>query len=266
MGLAISGGSASGIVLPLIISSILPKIGFQKMTLAVSVVLLPFEIAAVVLMKTPALSAKRRQSLRADGWKAMPSLRLLLDLQPFLMALGLLFGELGMFIPMTYVTSYALKQDMSLSIAYYLITSMSCGSLLGRCMAGFIGDHIGWFNTQIIIFGLSTTSILGIWLPAEANPNFLWLFVILFGFCSGSSISLAPVCMSRLCKTENYGKVSGTLFAFSSIGWSASSATKCIVQAIDNPCWTIVWPSFAMLDKFEDSSGWVELENKTLSS
>lgn len=223
MGLAISGGSASGIVLPLIISSILPKIGFQRTTLTVSVVLLPFEIAAVVLMKTPALSGKHRQSLRTKGWKAMPSLRLLLDLQPFLMALGLLLGEVGIFIPMTYVTSYALNHDMSLSLAYYLITAMSCGSLLGRCVAGFIGDHIGWFNTQIIILGLSTASILGIWLPAEANPSVLWLFVILFGFCSGSSISLAPVCMSQLCKRENYGEVSGTLFTFSSIGYGCIS-------------------------------------------
>ncbi|KAJ5355851.1 MFS transporter MCP family solute carrier family 16 member 10 [Penicillium concentricum] len=108
---------------------------------------------------------------------------------------------------------------MPLSLAYYLITAMSCGSLLGRCVAGFIGDHIGWFNTQILILGLSTTSILGIWLPAEANPKLLWLFVVLFGFCSGSSISLGLVCISQLCKTENYGKVSGTLFAFSSIGY-----------------------------------------------
>ncbi|KAJ5355852.1 MFS transporter MCP family solute carrier family 16 member 10 [Penicillium concentricum] len=102
MGLAISGGSASGILLPLIISGILPKIGFQKTTLTVSVILLPFEIAAVVLMTTPTLSAKHRQRLSLDGrWKAMPSLRILLELQPFLIALGLLFGELAMFIPMT---------------------------------------------------------------------------------------------------------------------------------------------------------------------
>jgi MFS family permease len=38
----------------------------------------------------------------------------------------------------------------------------------------------------------------------------LYIFVLLFGFGSGSVISLAPVCFGQLCKASEYGQYYGT--------------------------------------------------------
>lgn len=212
-GVAICGGSVSGIILPLIISKLLEEIGFRWTAITIGCLLLPFELAAIIFMETRVTSAP------VCRWASLPNPRLLLQPQEGLIAMGLLLVEIGMFIPMTYITSYAVYYGMSQSSSCYLVTVMNVGSLIGRWAAGFIGDYVGWFNTQVVILGLGAFSIFAIWLPAEANTPVLWLFVIVFGVANGSGISLVPVCLSRLCSTENYGKVYGTVYAFSSIGY-----------------------------------------------
>ena len=41
---------------------------------------------------------------------------------------------------------------------------------------------------------------------------------MLFGFWSGAAISLTPVCIQQVCKTEDIGKRTGTTFTISSFG------------------------------------------------
>lgn len=41
---------------------------------------------------------------------------------------------------------------------------------------------------------------------------------MLFGFWSGAAISLTPVCISQVCRTEDYGKRNGTTFTLVSVG------------------------------------------------
>lgn len=36
------------------------------------------------------------------------------------------------------------------------------------------------------------------------------IFAIVFGFVSGSNLSLSPVCIGQMCKTENYGRYFAT--------------------------------------------------------
>ena len=43
-------------------------------------------------------------------------------------------------------------------------------------------------------------------------------FSVLFGFWSGAAISLSPVCISRVCKIEDYGKSNGMAYFFASFG------------------------------------------------
>lgn len=43
-------------------------------------------------------------------------------------------------------------------------------------------------------------------------------FSVLFGFWSGAAISLSPVCVSRVCKIEDYGKSSGMAYFIASFG------------------------------------------------
>jgi MFS family permease len=61
----------------------------------------------------------------------------------------------------------------------------------------------------------STIVTFGLWLPLSSVPMghslpLLYIFATLFGFGSGSAISLAPVCFGQLCKANDYGRYYGT--------------------------------------------------------
>ncbi|CAK7235803.1 hypothetical protein SEUCBS140593_009404 [Sporothrix eucalyptigena] len=131
---------------------------------------------------------------------------------------GCFCSFLGLFIPMTYIASYAQAQGMSLHTAYLMVTLMNVGSLLGRWLPGWLGDKLGRFNTQVAALSLCLVSILGIWKSAGDKLAVLTVFVLLFGLGSGSGISLVPVCIAQLCKTEDYGKYFTAIYSVGSFG------------------------------------------------
>ena len=86
---------------------------------------------------------------------------------------------------------------------------------------------------------LCLVSTLGIWLNISGNVAGLCVFGILFGFASGSNISLTPVCMGQLCEPEEFGRYYGTMYTIVSIGyvhsciptetlWLIRNANRCL--------------------------------------
>ena len=54
---------------------------------------------------------------------------------------------------------------------------------------------------------------LGLWLPIGDNLVVFYVFAPLFGFGSGSIISMAPVCLVQLCRADEYGQYYGTSYS-----------------------------------------------------
>ncbi|OLN81895.1 Riboflavin transporter MCH5-like protein 9 [Colletotrichum chlorophyti] len=65
---------------------------------------------------------------------------------------------------------------------------------------------------------LCIVSMLAIWLPANGNVVAVIIFSVVFGFASGSNISLVPVCVGEHCSTENYGRYYSTVYTVVSLG------------------------------------------------
>jgi MFS family permease len=76
---------------------------------------------------------------------------------------------------------------------------MNVGSFFGRWIPGFYADKIGRYNTIILSVTLNIIAVLCIWLPAGNTTAGFVMFALLFGFASGSNVSLTPVCISQLC-------------------------------------------------------------------
>uniref|UniRef100_A0A8H7N645 Major facilitator superfamily (MFS) profile domain-containing protein n=1 Tax=Bionectria ochroleuca TaxID=29856 RepID=A0A8H7N645_BIOOC len=112
----------------------------------------------------------------------------------------------ALFIPMTYVSSYALRRGFGLSFSYQIPTILNAASICGRILAGWWGDQFGAFNSHILASILCCTSCLAIWLPAGSSLAGLVVFVTMFGFGSGSHMSMNPVCIGKLCGIKNYGR------------------------------------------------------------
>jgi MFS family permease len=71
---------------------------------------------------------------------------------------------------------------------------------------------------MILTTMLTVVSVLGVWLPAGNSKAGLVVFALIFGFASGSNISLTPVCIGQLCQTGNYGRYYATCYTIVSIG------------------------------------------------
>ena len=212
---ALCGGSISGIAFPLMLQALFPKIGFAWTMRAVALMICPFLIVGCLLMRRRRPVASRQ----SPPWRSLLfDPRLLTKPDILVISLGVYFLEWGLFIVITYLSSYALQQDISFKIAYQLLTYLNVGALIGRFGAGFLGDRLGRFNAQVVIVAFCCVSILGIWLPAGNRTVPVILFSVVFGLCCGSNISLTPVCLGQLCDTEMYGRTFTGVYTVASIG------------------------------------------------
>ncbi len=132
---------------------------------------------------------------------------------PFTLAtIGIFLLEFSLFIPLAYISTYAIHKGFSQAYAYHLIPIMNAGSVVGRSLPGYYADVIGAFNTCLLSVLLALVACLCIWLPLGHTSAGIIVFSVLFGFASGTSIAIAPVCIGRMCKTQEYGRYYATTY------------------------------------------------------
>ncbi|KAL9025140.1 MAG: hypothetical protein Q9196_005991 [Gyalolechia fulgens] len=209
-GLAATGGSFGGIIFPLALQSLFPRLGF-----AWSVRLLA--LLFLVLLAIANLLIRTRLPPRAGG-TVWPDFRIFANPTFALTTTGVFFIEWGLFVPLSYISSYALANGVSPGFSYQLLAVLNAGSVFGRAIPGYVADGLGRFNTMIAAVALCLVSVLGIWLNVGSSVAGLCVFAVLFGFASGSNISLTPVCVGQLCEPDVFGRWYGTLYTVVSIG------------------------------------------------
>ena len=212
-GLATVGGSLGGVVFPLMLQALFPKIGFAWATRVMALICFFLLVTACLLVKN------RLPSKPATRENILPDLRMFRDPVFTLATIGIFFCDIGIFIPITYISSYALDNGMSNAISYQILAILNAGSVFGRWLPGFAADYIGRFNTIIITVFLCIASTAGLWLPANGSVAMLVTYAAIFGFASGSNIGLAPVCIRQLCRTENYGRYYSCAYTVVSFGY-----------------------------------------------
>ncbi|KAL3472213.1 major facilitator superfamily domain-containing protein [Aspergillus californicus] len=211
-GIAATGGSVGGVVFPLLLESLLPKIGWGWATRVIALICLVLLIGACLLVDS------RLPSKPASKENVLPDFRIFRDLKLTLTTAGIFFIEWGLFIPISYISSYALAHGTSETLSYQMLAFLNVGSVLGRAIPGFFADQSGRFNTLIITVALCLVCNACLWLPAGDSVPVIIVYCVIFGFASGSNISLTPVCISQLCKIENYGRYYATAYTIVSFG------------------------------------------------
>jgi MFS family permease len=248
-GVATTGGSIGGIIFPLLIQAITPKVGFEWSIRVVAFICLLLLLTGNCLVRArleaiqPAFT-KGEQSqgsvssaessvitivnavVEPAEKKKSPFDAVKIDINAFrdprflLTTVGVFLIEWALFVPLTYITSYSLHYGLPFNFSYQLLAILNAGSVFGRWLPGFIADRIGRFNTLLITVMLCLTTVLGFWLPTSYIPitensmsirkAMLVLFSFFYGFGSGSGISLTPVCVGQICSTHQYGSRHGT--------------------------------------------------------
>ncbi|KAJ5574292.1 uncharacterized protein N7459_008719 [Penicillium hispanicum] len=211
-GIAATGGSMGGIAFPLILENLFPKIGWGWATRVVALICLVSLSIANLLIR----SRLPQRPFSKDN--VLPDFRIFRDPRFALTTASVFFIEWGLFIPISYISSYALNHGFSHQFSYQILAILNVGSFFGRWLPGFFADFLGRFNTLIATVALCLLCNACLWLPAGNSLALLVIYAIFFGFSSGSNISLTPVCVGQLCKTENYGRYYATAYTVVSFG------------------------------------------------
>ncbi|KAL8654754.1 MAG: hypothetical protein Q9226_003302, partial [Calogaya cf. arnoldii] len=209
-GLAATGGSFGGIIFPLMLEALFPKVGFAWSVRLLALIFLVLLIVANLLIRT-----RLPPKVGGNMW---PDFRIFRDVTFALTTAGVFFIEWGLFVPLSFISSYALANGVNTTFSYQILAILNASSVFGRAMPGYVADRLGRFNTMIATVALCLVSTLGIWLNVGGNIAGLCVFAVLFGFASGSNISLTPVCVGQLCEPEVFGRWYGTMYTIVSIG------------------------------------------------
>ena len=211
-GLASCAGSLGGVFFNLMLSTLFTSAGFAWATRVLGFVFLFLLIIANVLIRSrlPGKPISRRNLL--------PDPRIFKDKRLAVMTAALFLIEWGLFVGLAFVTSFALSAGVRPTLAYQLLSILNAGSFFGRWAPGLLADKIGRVNTMIITSFLCVVTMFALWLPAalassaHATEGLILAFALLFGFGSGSAITLGPVCAGQLCRTEDYGRYFASCF------------------------------------------------------
>ena len=217
-GIAATGGSSGGIVFPLMLQSLFPRIGFRYATLVMALI-----FCFVLLMANVLIRARLPPKPGGSVW---PDFRIFRNTCFALTTVGVFFIEWGLFVPLSYISLYALEEGINAAFAYQLLAVINAGSVFGRWLPGYAADRIGRFNTMIIAVAMCLICVLGLWYTAGANIAQLCVFAVGFGFASGSNISLTPVCVGQLCDTEVFGRWYATSYTIVSFGFVLDLLTR----------------------------------------
>jgi predicted MFS family arabinose efflux permease len=138
---------------------------------------------------------------------------------PFMLCTaGLFFGFAALYIPFFYITPYALfKTGASKTLAFYFVPILNASSVFGRVFPNALADRIGTFNT-LIPCTLACGGIAFAWMSVDDTGDLI-VFAILYGFFSGSFVSLAPTTIISLSNDlHKVGTRLGMSFSISGFG------------------------------------------------
>lgn len=230
-GIASTAGGIGGIVFPIMMQKLLPRLGFAWSTRILGFMLLALAVPANLWIKArlpPRRETKVEDAETRRSWSArlaglLPNFGVFRDKRFALAAAGIFFMEWGLFIPLTFIVSYAAANGQNATSSYTLLSFLNIGSVVGRFLPGAMADRFGRFNVIILTISLCCATVLGLWLPADSSETLIIVFVVIFGFASGSNLGLVPVCLGQLCDSRDYARYMTTANFLASFGTLSST-------------------------------------------
>ncbi|KAK4187302.1 putative transporter [Podospora australis] len=208
-GVATTAGAISAVVFPFMVQQLFVKVGWPWAMRALALVCLAVLIGANFLVRSRLPPAKHT--------KPHPNPRIFATQGYTLTVIAVFLMQFASFIPLSYLSAYVLSKGLSNAFSFDVLTILNASSAIGRVVAGFSADKVGAFNANIMFSLITSIACFGIWHPVGATKGGLIAFALIFGFTSGSNISLIPVTIGKLCKTRDYGKYYGTCYTVVSL-------------------------------------------------
>lgn len=209
LGVMVAGSSIGGIVMPIILSKMLnnSSLGFGWSVRVVGFLIMPFMLFACVSV-TPRLPPRKNKFWLMAAYK---------NRNFVVFCASFFFILVGMFTPIFFLPSFAIKNGMDATLAGYLPAILNAASTFGRVIPGVMADKYGPINI-FGIGGLMTGIVIFCFDEARSNAALI-VYAIVFGFVSGTIISGASAAISIFAKdARDIGTYMGMGMALSSFG------------------------------------------------
>ncbi|KAJ1323078.1 MFS transporter MCT family aspergillic acid transporter [Microdochium nivale] len=222
LGIAISGSAVGGVVMPIMLNQMIPRVGFPWAMRAVGLMCLALCATACLLVRSR-LKPKAEPLLLTDYTGPFRDRTMLL----LFVGCFLFFG--GMLVPGSYIIVQARDAGVDAVLVGYLLPIWSAASIPGRIIPGLLADVIGRFNTTTLLLGTSSLLTLALWLPGVHNQDALVAYAVLYGFASGAIFSLTPACVAQVSRIREVGTRTGIAFGLGGLGVLISPALAGVI-------------------------------------
>ncbi|KAE8361962.1 hypothetical protein BDV27DRAFT_147371 [Aspergillus caelatus] len=140
----------------------------------------------------------------------------ILGVRMILLVAGFFILTFGIFVPMKYLVTTAMAEDVGRDLVEYLVAILKAGS-------GIFPDKISSYKIFLAVTSIAAIIVLALWIPASNNAGPI-VFAILFGFATVLKLSPFP----------EIGYRTGLLFLFVSIsGLTTNPIAGAILQHWD---------------------------------
>ena len=179
LGLALSGSSIGGVVIPIALSKMLNSspLGFGWTLRVIGLAMLPLLAFSCVAVK-PRLPPRTTTFFIGTAFK---------EANFILLIVSVFFMCLGMFTPPFFIPKYAVTRGMDATLASYLLAILNAAATFGRIIPGMLADKFGRLNI-LALAGVITGIIICCLNKAETIAT-LVLYSVVFGFSWGTIVS-----------------------------------------------------------------------------
>lgn len=209
-GIVAAGSSLAGTVLPIMIVQLIPKIGFPWTMRVLAFVILALLCVSIATVKSR-LPPQPKPLVVTDYLDSFK------DPVYSLILCGSFLFFWGMFLPFTFIILQARHAGMDPNLTPYLLPIINAVSIFGRILPSFAADKLGRFNVTIVITALSAIFTLALWIPGTTTAAIV-AYAVLFGFVSGSFISMSPTLIAQISDIRQIGVRMGLAYSIQSFG------------------------------------------------
>ncbi|KAK6448082.1 hypothetical protein FP744_10004332 [Trichoderma asperellum] len=208
-GIAASGSSIGGVLVPIMFRQLEVKIGFPWATRTIALLSLAACAISIGVM---------RQRFKPQEKRALLQLSAFREAQYSLFCLACFLGFLGFYNFLVYVQPFAIDTGIvDADLGFYLVAILNAASTFGRFGPNFVADYAGSLN--ILFPSLTITAILAYCWVAVNSASGIIALSALYGFFSGGFVSLIAVVMMEITQDiRKLGTRLGMCFALESIG------------------------------------------------
>ncbi|KAM0561449.1 hypothetical protein ACHAPJ_003330 [Fusarium lateritium] len=212
MGITVAGSSIGAVIFPLILRSTYLNLGWQWSMRIMAFIsagllfpgILCFIPFAKIYKKTAgSQSSPKSSSLNFTAFKS-PAF--------CFVTAGMFMFEFVIFSVSGLLPSISTRVGFTPEDGFTLLAIVGAASTFGRIIPGIIGDKIGHFNVLLVSVVFTVIFMGALLIPfGTKSANVLYAWSALWGFGSGSFLSIIPVCMGKTCEAKDYGRYYGMM-------------------------------------------------------